>query len=149
MADNCEIGGDSNEAAAPGCPVLSTNTKTLLNKTPLTLTASYQTLETVTAPGKFVYCVIEFNTSDCTVKLTIDSKIIWEIDRIEDYLDVLSTSPHPSSPMGLSFDNANAKALVFSPVCPIDVETDWKIEAKTSGSNKSYETGLIMYTDET
>lgn len=137
------------------CPTFSKKYRVELSETDVTMGSSYSTIYSYSGSGKFIGMVIEFNDEDVIVKVTIDSETIFELD-IEDLNNFNFFGGGDDDDGGsvrshCGLDGANKdKALHWCPPCPIQYDTEVKIEGKRNGgSNKTMRRRIVTLTKET
>lgn len=149
-------GGDPDDT--PGCPTLSYKLVHDFSGANITVPSGYVTLFQYSGSGKLIGFVFDFNSQNVTVKLTVDSMVIFELD-MNDLEDIQveggggddddGGAGSVTTCGGPVFDTI-ANKLCYQPPCPIAYDTEVKVEAKrVGGSNRTMTDRIVHLTKAT
>jgi len=135
-----------------GSPVLSSKTRVDWSATTINLPAlssPYATIYSYTGSGKLCSFILEFNSDDIFVKLTIDgTEVIFEMDCEE--LEKLTEGEERLHPF-LTWVDDDSKRIIFDPDFPILYNSSVLIEAKChkESTSKDLKRYIVHLTKET
>lgn len=95
---------------------------------------SFSTIYTLSAAAVCSGFMLQANTADYTVKLTVDGDVIFEIDT--DFLSDFANWNNSSNPATWISFNSSQNIFYFVPALPLKVATNITIEAKSNGGNR-------------
>lgn len=143
-------GNGPDPADTPGCPVISNKLRWEFDEDDVTIQDSYVEIYNESGSGKLFGFVLDFNMNDTTVKLTIDSEVIFELNMIDlSNIQIPAMGGQQIGVWGLMWETAGSR-LRFQPECAIAYDSQILVEAKRNGPvDRTLNRKLIALTRET
>ena len=137
-------------AGSPGCPVYSNKLRFPKSETEVVLAASYSTVFSYSGSGKLLGFILDFDSLNVEVKLTIDSTDeIFEFTE-QEILDLrYKKGSGEYNMVEAPLWDGNDRKMIFRPSCAIRYDSEVKIEARYTSGSASVDRHLVALTKET
>ena len=136
----------------PGCPIGSQKQRIIYSDSDITMPASYSTIYSYSGSGVIQGFLIDFNSDNVDVRLTLDStEEIFELN-VDDIDDIQPSGGEDGGPPMMCHilrRHSGSRFEVCFP-CPLPFDSDLLIEGRrSSGGNKTMDQYVIFLTQET